>query len=197
MKSALSSGYAKIVVNEDTTVDEDMTVSARTTLVINKSLEVASGSTLTIKGTLKVSNDATIKLSDDAEIIFEGEGKIVNEDNDELYIITTESNNGQVSTDSNLVKAGEEVTVTTEANDGYKLKSLKVINLSTNEEVEVKDNKFSMPESNVKVIAEFEKLEDISVPNTLDNISSSLVLGLVSVIGIVGLICIFKRKLQN
>ncbi len=89
------------------------------------------------------------------------------------YAITIASiENGSLNAPSSAT-VGSEVTITVNANDGYKLieNSLKVH--KTGDEataVTVTDNKFTMPEFAVTVTAKFEKIEyDITVDNNVQN----------------------------
>ena len=61
--------------------------------------------------------------------------------------------NGTISVNSTLAQAGETVTLKITPNTGYKLKSLSV--MCGENEVEVTDNSFIMPEGEVKVTASF------------------------------------------
>ena len=206
LKSALNFKSPKVVVNEDVEIKEDLTVDERTTLVINKPLTISNGKTLTINGKVKASNGVVIKLEEGATLSLNdesqldlGEGaKIANSEGDTLYIINKEAINGDVSTDLDYAKEGQKVKVTTKANDGYELKTLKLINLTTNKEEVLKDSEFSMPNSNVKLVAEFAKVTDASEnPNTYDGISKYLVLVLISLIGLTSTILVLKKRSLN
>lgn len=82
---------------------------------------------------------------------------------------------GSVTVDKAKAAAGETVTVSVEAVAGYayKVNSLKVINDTTNEEVEVNEDAktFVMPASSVTVTAEFEKLTTTSAEITWGSLS--------------------------
>lgn len=73
------------------------------------------------------------------------------------YNVTLESTgNGNVTVDKATgLSEGTDVTITTTPKQGYKLNELKVINLKTNEDITVTNNKFKMPAANVKVTATF------------------------------------------
>ena len=73
----------------------------------------------------------------------------------EYDITIVPSENGKVEADMKKAKEGVEVTLTITPAKDYKLKALKV--MAGDKEVEVKNNKFTMPASVVKVTSEFEK----------------------------------------
>ena len=75
--------------------------------------------------------------------------------NTEYDITIVPSENGTVTADMKKAKKDVEVTLTITPEKDYKLKELKV--MAGDKEVEVKDNKFKMPASVVKVTSEFEK----------------------------------------
>lgn len=92
-----------------------------------------------------------------------------------VYKIIAQSNlNGQIlglpEFGYSPIHGGEPITFTVEPNEGYKIKSVKVIDSNNNEvELELVDGtyEFFMPESNVTVMAEFEKItEDITDNNS-------------------------------
>lgn len=96
----------------------------------------------------------------------------------EKYAVSiSKAENGTVTTDLTKAFAGQTVTVTTKANDKYKLDKLSVVD-KDGKAVEVKDGKFVMPESDVTVTATFK--EDIAVPKTIDNVTLYFSLILVS-----------------
>ncbi|MEI3508177.1 MAG: hypothetical protein V8R01_03510 [Bacilli bacterium] len=70
-----------------------------------------------------------------------------------------DTNHGTVTVPNTTdVTEGTEVTITVNPDKGYQLKSIKVFDAAGNF-VEVKDNKFIMPDSDVTIQAEFEKIE--------------------------------------
>ena len=75
------------------------------------------------------------------------------------YNITLESTGkGKLSVDKDTgLSENDDVTITPSPEQGYKLNELKVINLTTNQEITLTNNKFKMPASDVKVTASFEK----------------------------------------
>lgn len=110
------------------------------------------------------------------------------------YSVTVEtSENGEIVVAPLNAYEGDEVTVTVTANEGYELKEIKVVDAS-GKEIEVTDGKFEMPKSNVTVSAVFTEIEE-EVPNTIDNISIYVVMGIASLSALV-FICT-KKKIFN
>ncbi len=66
--------------------------------------------------------------------------------------------NGKVTVDKEAPAAGEEVTITVDPDKGYELKKLEVKDSEGND-VTVTDNKFTMPENDITISAEFEAIE--------------------------------------
>jgi len=100
--------------------------------------------------------------------------------------------NGKVSAEVVDAQDKTYAELTVEPNSGYKLKSMKAITLD-GKEIEIKDNKFDMPQSDVVVYAEFTKLKgNVLNPNT--GLSNPYVicgvLGLGSLLGYL----VFKKK---
>lgn len=87
-------------------------------------------------------------------------------------IITKNDGNGDVVSNKDKAAVGEEVYITIHPNEGYYLKSLTVIDEDGNE-IEVVDNKFIMPNSDVTIEVTFEKIEEN--PDTADIIFISIV----------------------
>ncbi len=81
------------------------------------------------------------------------------------YNVTLESTGkGSVRVDKDTgLSENDEVTITTTPEQGYELNKLKVINLATNQEITVTNNKFKMPASNVTVTAEFVPIGNIDL----------------------------------
>ena len=81
----------------------------------------------------------------------------------EYTIEVADSSNGKVVANLEKAFASEEVLLTVTADEGYALKEL-VVKDATDKEIEVTDNKFVMPESNVEISVTFEKVEfEISI----------------------------------
>jgi len=86
----------------------------------------------------------------------------------DVYVVGTERTvnvgtvtGGKVQIDITKAVVGETVTVSLDANDGYELSELIVLDANDNE-IEVIDNKFIMPDSNVQVSAKFTKIEHVT-----------------------------------
>ncbi len=74
------------------------------------------------------------------------------------YAITcADAENGTVKTNTNTANVGDEITVTATPADGYELDTLTVKDAKGNA-IEVKDNEFEMPASDVTVSATFKKI---------------------------------------
>lgn len=159
LKDAIENGYNNIIINSNIELTENITIPEGTKVT------VAEGKTVTLNGA-KIINKGIINNNG---TITDGQGN--------YYTVITESENGIVVADKNLVLSGEEIVLTTTANNGYNLKSIKVIDLTNNNEITLEDGKFVMPRGNVKVIANFEKIE---VPNTVDNIMVFVILAIIS-----------------
>lgn len=108
----------------------------------------------------------------------------------EKYAITiSKVENGTLTTNLASAFAGQTVTVTVAANKDYLLSKV-VVTDKDGKEIEVKDGKFIMPESDVTVSATFK--ENVPVPKTIDNISMYFTLVLLSA----GLSIIAFRKIK-
>lgn len=86
-------------------------------------------------------------------------------------ISTKNDGNGDVVSNKDKAAVGEEVYITIHPNVGYYLKSLTVIDEAGNG-IEVVDNKFIMPNSDVTIEVTFEKIEEN--PDTADIIFISI-----------------------
>jgi len=84
----------------------------------------------------------------------------------EIAIETVE--NGKVDVSNKKVVWGEEVLINVTADEGYLLKAL-IVKGADDKEIEVTDNKFVMPESNVEISATFEKVEYEIAIETVEN----------------------------
>ncbi len=80
-------------------------------------------------------------------------------DSDLQYHITTTSVHGQVAVGKEKARAGEEIHIVCEADEGYALKSIRVNG------VEVPERNFFMPAADVHIVAVFERAYSISVVN--------------------------------
>lgn len=94
-------------------------------------------------------NQKYIKVADPAEIT--------------AYTITVaHTENGTVEADASEARKGETVTLTVTPATGYELDTLSVED-SDSEDVEINENKFTMPEADVTVTATFKKVYDVFV----------------------------------
>ncbi len=97
-------------------------------------------------------NQKYIKVADPAEIT--------------AYTITVaHTENGTVEADVPEARKGETVTLTVTPATGYELDTLSVVD-SDSEDVEINENKFTMPEADVTVTATFKKVYDVFVGGT-------------------------------
>lgn len=182
LKDALLSGANKVILNENTTLDEDLEIPKNVTLKINQ------GITLTIDDNVTLKNNGNI----------ENNGTILSGRN-ELYTIVGNATNGILSFNSNLAKENDTIKITATAKDGYKLETLKVVDITNNEEIDVTDNEFVMPDGNVVVTANFvedkKSTQTIEVPETIDSVSASFITLMLGISGIIGLI-VYRKKLS-
>lgn len=93
-------------------------------------------------------------------------------DDNEYTITVADVENGTVQASATAAKKGTEITLTISPAEGYALDVLSVKD-SENNDVEVKDNKFTMPASNVTVSATFVQSSTITVTKTMTEIVSS------------------------
>ena len=100
--------------------------------------------------------------------------------------ISDQIKNGTVTVDEETALEGSEVTLTVKPAEGYELDTLTVTDKDS-KAVEVKDNKFTMPNSDVTVVATFKKVEQN--PQTGDNI---LIYGIIGIVSF-GALCLCSR----
>lgn len=149
LEDALASGSEDITINKDVVVDSDVVIPEG--VVIN----VANGATLEVKEGNSFENNGKVY----------GDVKVDGDIKTYSSIVINPIKNGDVKVNTIVAANGDLVTITPKAKEGYKLKSITVLDFGGNE-IEVKDGKFKMPAGPVEVFAEFE----IEVPNTVDNI---------------------------
>lgn len=182
LKDALLSGANKVILNENTTLDEDLEIPENVTLKINQGITLTIDDNVTLKNKGNIENDGTI---------LSGRNK--------LYTIVGNATNGTLSFNSNLAKENDTIKITATAKDGYKLETLKVVDVTNNEEINVTDNEFVMPDGNVVVTANFvedkKSTQTIEVPKTVDSVSTSFITLMLGLSGIIGLI-VYRRKLS-
>ncbi len=177
LKSALTaSNYSKnIKVNDNIVINENLEIPAGVTVdATNGTLTVKNGAKLTVKGNLKAdAEDLVLEEGADIDVT---EGKLTNASGNTLYVNEEETfDNGSVSLSPKFAKAGDTVTITVTPKEGYMLKpgSLKVTKkavasaiatiampIAEDNEIEVVDNQFTMPNGEIEVTAEFVKVEE-------------------------------------
>lgn len=180
--------YGEATLQKDTTVNTNITIPQNATLIIPEDV------------TLKIEDGAELNIL--GKIILKGNLFVGDKEYHNIYI--KEQEGGKVTVLYNISKAGDEVNITIAIQESYELKSIKYINETTKETVEIKENKFIMPDSNVTIIANFEEIiveepeqkpEDekqdileekpaIDNPPTGDNIINYLILTIFSLIAL-------------
>lgn len=121
----------------------------------------------------------------DNENVSQSESGVVGD----VHNISVTAENGSVTIPKNAAE-GEVVSYSATANEGYKLEKL-VIKDADGNEIETKNNTFTMPGSDVTVTATFVELEN---PNTVDNVVTYLTAGVLSIIALAGSAVILKRN---
>ena len=183
LKDAVENGYDDIVINKDTTLQNDLYVPE------GKKITVNEGATLTI------SQGSSLKFV--GEYNLTGKGNLVNNGaiysgNNEVFFITvTDSENGSISVPKNAYPRGSEVTITITPNNGYELDTLKVID-EDGKEVVVTNGKFVI-NSDVTITSTF-KESKIIPPDTAD-INLPLIISLLSIAG-VGIALGYKKLVK-
>ena len=93
-----------------------------------------------------------------------------------LIDIVTDDN-GTVTTSKSSATPGEEITITVEPKEGYEIDKLDVFKVAGPQMLEVKDNKFTMPEGNVAINATFKEKttaeEQPTTPSEEENVTTS------------------------
>lgn len=107
------------------------------------------------------------------------------------------NNNGNGTTKVNTLTptTGQTIIVETTPNKGYRLSSIKTINLTTNKEVKITNGKFIMPDADVSITVTFSK--SITNPATNDNIGTNLVFVILSLVGITAIGIYTKNKMST
>lgn len=160
----------------------------------------------------QIKNDAYLSLSYDSKT---GE-TTVSKIKKATYKIDFNSNYGKLKLNKNNAKLGDKIEFEIVPNNGYKLTSVKVVKKNHPElQIDVENNKFYMPNEDVTVIAEFEKIKETTTskqeeavktttseelvdnPNTSDDVLTYFILGGVSLISIVLLLIINKKKIKK
>ena len=137
-------------------ISEDGTVNDQLEVYSGKGLDgadftdvanLAMGDEVTIKGKLK-NYGGTLE--------FDSSSQIVSISYSTRYTVELGSvSNGTIAASATSVGALSVVTLTATPNSGYELDKWTVTNLLTSQEITVTDNQFTMPASNVSVVASF------------------------------------------
>ncbi len=186
LETALAaSNYSKnIKINDNIEITKDLEIPAGVTVdATNGKLTIKSGAKLTVKGTVKADTE-NIVLENGGEVEVEGSGSLQNNSGAKLHFVNVSSTleNGIITVSPKLAKLGDTVTITVTPNEGYELKegSLKVtkkavasaistiaLPIAEDNEIPITGYTFPMPDGEVEVTAEFEKIEE-QIKITLD-----------------------------
>ncbi len=130
---------------------------------------------------------------------------LTQKESDGVYIVGAENNivinefaNGQATVSQTSAIKGETIKINITLNDGYVLNQLTVVDASGNE-IEVVDNEFVMPDSDVTITvsavqAEVETPTEIANPQTGDNIIFYLITLLIGISGLIGAMIYNAKK---
>lgn len=148
-----------ISAGEDVTLTGSFEVYDGELTVLNTSSEVVEIDEIISKGTFTTDVCSYVKSGYACKKILDN------------YVVGIENNinvssltNGSVTLDKTKALVGEAVTIIVSPKTGYELLALKVVD-KDNKEVEVNNNTFVMPDSNVTVSAEFSKVtKEAEVP---------------------------------
>lgn len=83
-------------------------------------------------------------------------------------VLNHAGDNGKLSFDKDLAAIGEAVTMTITPDEGYEIESIRIIDKDNNV-IEVKDNKFTMPASDVWVSVKFSPIQTTEAPVVDEN----------------------------
>lgn len=187
LKDAIERGYDEITINKDIAIDENITLPSDKSLIISEdvTLTINEGATLTLE------EGATL----DGEGYIEKNGKLMIGNTEVFFINIIDSENGTVSVNSEVAPSGEEMTITVNPKNGYELKTLKVVDLSTGKEIKVTNGKFTMPSSDVEISATFAEKTEVLPPKTSD-INLPLILGII-MLAVVGAALALRKRLAK
>lgn len=110
----------------------------------------------------------------------------------EYGVKTEENTDGTVAVDKLNAMPGEVVKLDVTPKANFKVSKIVVINLKTNEEVEVVDGSFVMPDAEVSINVTF--VEDIPNPNTSDNVLIYFVALIISGVSFASCLYVFKKN---
>ena len=111
-------------------------------------------------GTYSTDVDSLLDETTQKQVESNGEYTVYN-----IYdvLVGKEPENGKVTFDKEKAFFGDIVTMTITPNEGYELESIKVIDFN-NKEIEVKNNKFTMPNSEAWVSVKFKAVQKVVEP---------------------------------
>ena len=111
-------------------------------------------------GTYSTDVDSLLDETTQKQVESNGEYTVYN-----IYdvLVGKEPENGKVTFDKEKAFFGDIVTMTITPNEGYELESIKVIDFN-NKEIEVKNNKFTMPNSEAWVSVKFKAIQKVVEP---------------------------------
>jgi len=177
-------------VNSTTGIDNKITIKGGE-FVVKPEGYVTANDSLDITVGAGVSSNIDIPteyLADDVEVIENAEGTVTVVE--KYDIIVSKPENGTVTVDKTEAIAGETVKVTVVPDKGYETKSI-----TANGE-EIKDNKFIMPNKDVKIEVKFEAIKTVpstnnqtntnidTNPKTGDNIYAYVIISLIALLGL-------------
>lgn len=146
--SNIIGGSAGLLINEKTTIDyikpgEEVTISTKEMFELD-SLDITT------------SDDKEVSVKDN-KFIMPNKLVRVNAKTIELYEILFDPNENVKVTftvdgvEKDIAKEGSKVKFSYNVKEGYVVKSISLVNIYTDEEVEVKDNTFTMPDGSVEL----------------------------------------------
>ena len=163
---------------DSNTADEKVTLGEETydyTIYLQPTVyEVEEGHTLALviytyeQGMARYTQNYSITIDNDsveAKIPVDSKAKPSSSKAKKYDVVVENAKNGDVTVDDDSVKAGEEVTITVDPDNGYKLDKLTVVD-ENGKKVDVDEGKkddtfvFDMPKSDVTVEASFKKVAD-------------------------------------
>ena len=178
VKDYVEAGYVSKLVNNNYTVYKENEISIATvtngTITVDKT-KASFGDTVTM--TIKPNEDYLLKevvvkdTSNDTVEVIDSKFVMPNSavtisavfEKIKYNILDHAGENGAVKFDKELAASGEEVTMTITPDEGYIISEINIIDKDNNI-IEVKDNKFIMPESDVWVRIEFIKEIKTEIP---------------------------------
>lgn len=179
----------KIVINVEgkSEIVVDLADKAKEALVVNYDKD---------KIDVVVKSGVSSNLKIEKEYLEEGAETVVDEKTGVVsvvkkYNVTLDKvTNGTVTVEKEKALAGDVIEITANPNKDYKLEKIVVLD-AAGKQVEVSNNKFTMPESDVTVSVTF--ASSIANPNTYDSFGLYALIGFVSLFGLIGASVYFKK----